>query len=67
MALQPKRQAAPEIASRPGELLPHLLTLTLTASVRTVIFFPEHMPSQASLLSRVWCSMLPGLSSLLKY
>jgi len=66
MALQPKSQAAPEIAFRPGELLPHLLTFTLTASVWAVIFFPEHMPSRTSLFSRVWCSVLPGLSSLLQ-
>jgi len=64
MVLQPKRQTAIDIAIETGKLLPYLLTLILTASVRTVIFFFVTIPSRISPLSGVWCSLLPGLSLL---
>jgi len=62
MALQPKRQTAIGIATNTGELLPHLLTIALTASISAVIFFSVTIPSRVSPLSGVWSSLLPGLS-----
>ena len=46
LALQPARQAAPDVTTRPGGLLPRLLTLIPHSG--TVIFFPVTIPSQIS-------------------
>ena len=60
MVFQPKGRASPCVATGPGELLPHLLTLTPVA--RGGYFLPRYHALADIFFAEVWCSVLPGLS-----
>ncbi len=65
MVFQPKRRTASSVTTGAGELLPHLLTLTPSdASARGGYFLLRYYTLTDIFLSKVWCSVLPGLSFL---
>ena len=60
MVFQPIGRAEPRVTTGPGELLPHLLTLTPVA--RGGCFLPRYHTLTDIFFTEVWRSALPGLS-----